>query len=46
VAVSHLGCIAYELKRSLKWDAAAQKFPGDDEANRYLDRARRQPWQL
>jgi hypothetical protein len=46
VAVSHLGCIAYELKRSLKWDAAAQEFPGDDEANRYLDRARRQPWQL
>ncbi|MCC6491409.1 MAG: Gfo/Idh/MocA family oxidoreductase [Pirellulales bacterium] len=46
IAVSHLGTIAYNLKRSLKWDAAAQKFPGDEEANRYLDRARREPWVL
>jgi hypothetical protein len=46
VAVCHLGIIAYELKRSLKWDAAKQMFPGDDEANRFLDRARREPWVL
>jgi hypothetical protein len=46
VAVAHLGIIAYELKRSLKWDPAAQQFPGDEEANRLLDRARREPWQL
>ncbi len=46
VAVSHLGIIAYTLQRSLKWDAAAQQFIGDEEANRFLDRARRQPWQL
>lgn len=46
VMVSHLGIIAYALKRSLKWDAASQQFPGDDEANRFLDRARREPWQL
>ena len=45
-AVCHLGVIAYELKRTLKWDAAKQEFPGDEEANRYLDRARREPWQL
>lgn len=45
-AVSHLGLIAYTLKRSLKWDAAKQQFPGDEEANRFLDRARRQPWQI
>ena len=44
--VCHLGIIAYELKRSLKWDAAKQEFPGDEEANRLLDRARREPWQL
>ncbi|MBN2475781.1 MAG: Gfo/Idh/MocA family oxidoreductase [Pirellulales bacterium] len=44
--VSHLGLIAYELKRSLKWDQAAQEFPGDDEANRLVDRARREPWVL
>ena len=46
VAVSHLGTIAYQLQRSLKWDQAAQEFLGDEEANRFLDRARRQPWQL
>ena len=44
--VSHLGNIAYQLKRSLKWDAAKQEFPGDAEANRLVDRARREPWQL
>ena len=42
----HLGIIAYQLKRSLKWDAAKQEFPGDEEANRLLDRARREPWEL
>jgi hypothetical protein len=42
----HLGTIAYHLQRSLKWDAATQTFPGDTEANRFADRARRQPWQL
>jgi hypothetical protein len=46
VAVSHLGMIAYRLQRSLKWDSAAQQFTGDEEANRYLDRARREPWQI
>jgi len=46
VMVSHLGIIAYTLQRSLKWDASKQEFPGDDEANRFLDRARREPWQL
>ena len=46
VTVCHLGIAAYKLERSLKWDAAKQEFPGDDEANRLLDRARREPWQL
>ena len=46
VAVSHLGTIAYRLQRSLKWDAEKQEFPGDSEANRFLDRARREPWQV
>jgi len=46
VALSHLGTLAYTLKRSLKWDAAAQQFPDDAEANRFLDRARREPWTL
>ncbi len=46
VMVSHLGIIAYTLQRSLKWDAEKQAFLDDEEANRYLDRARREPWQL
>lgn len=46
VMVSHLGIIAYTLQRSLKWDAKQQAFLDDEEANRYLDRARREPWQL
>jgi hypothetical protein len=44
--VCHLGNIAYELKRPLKWDAVKEEFPGDEEANRFLDRAKREPWQL
>ena len=46
VMLSHLGSIAYQQQRSLKWDSVAQEFPGDAEANRYMDRARREPWQL
>ncbi len=46
MAVCHLGLIAYELKRSLRWDQAKQEFPGDEEANRLVDRARREPWVL
>ncbi len=46
VAVSHLCTIAYQLQRSLKWDSVKQEFPGDSEANRLTDRARREPWQV
>ncbi len=46
VAVSHLCIIAYQLQRSLKWDSVKQEFPGDAEANRLMDRARREPWQV
>jgi hypothetical protein len=46
VMISHLGIVAYRLQRSLKWDAASQQFPDDAEANRFLDYARREPWQL
>ena len=46
VSICHLGNIAYELKRPLKWDPAKEIFPGDEEANRMLDRAKREPWVL
>jgi hypothetical protein len=40
----HLAGIAYELNRPLKWDAEKEEFPGDEEANRFLDRPKREPW--
>ena len=46
VMLPHLATIAYKLDRSLKWDEAAQQFVNDEEADRFLDRARREPWQL
>jgi len=46
MSVCHLGGIAYRLQKSLQWDAARCQFIGDDEANRLVDRARREPWQL
>jgi predicted dehydrogenase len=42
--VCHLFLIAYELERSLKWDTEKQQFIDDDEANRLVDVARREPW--
>jgi predicted dehydrogenase len=42
--VCHLFLAAYELERSLKWDTVKQQFVNDDEANRLVDVARREPW--
>ncbi len=44
--VCHLGNIARWLGRKLRWDPEKETFPGDDEANTYLDRPRRKPYQL
>lgn len=44
--VCHLGNIARWLGRRLRWDPVKEIFPGDDEANRYLDRPKRKPYQL
>ena len=43
---SHLGNIAYRLGRKLRWDPATEQFAGDDEANRLLGVAYREPWRL
>ena len=42
----HLGNIATRLKRTLEWDAAAERVVGDDEANGWLSKAYRSPWSL
>jgi hypothetical protein len=44
--VCHLGNIAYWLGRPLKWDPVKELFVGDEEANRWLDRPKREPWRI
>ncbi len=44
--VCHLGNIAYWLKRPLKWDPVAEQILDDPEANRWLDRPKREPWTI
>ena len=45
-SVCHLANIAIQLGRKLKWDPKREQFIGDAEANKLLDRPRRDPWQL
>ena len=42
----HLGNIARRLGRRLKWDPEKEVFPGDDEANQYLDCPKRKGYEL
>ena len=42
--VCHLGNIALELKRPLKWDPDKEEFIDDNEANRMTWRPMREPW--
>jgi predicted dehydrogenase len=46
MTVCHLGNIACWLRRPLTWDPLKEQFMGDEEANRLLDRPRREPWRL
>jgi predicted dehydrogenase len=46
VTIVHLGNLAYWNGRKLKWDPQQWQFVGDDAANTWLDRQRRDPWQL
>lgn len=44
--IACIGNIAYWTGRKLTWDAEKAEFPGDAEANRYLFRPYRKPWDL
>jgi len=44
--VCHLGNIVRWVGRKLRWDPVQEIFPGDDEANRYLERPQRRPYQI
>lgn len=42
----HLANISQSLGRRLEWDAEAERFVGDDEANEHLHYEYRSPWKL
>ena len=44
--ICHLGNIGYRLRRKLKWDPKAERFVGDDAANKELSREPRAKWKL
>jgi predicted dehydrogenase len=46
ITVCHLANIAREAGRRLTWDPVAETFPGDAEANAYLERPRRTGFEL
>ena len=45
-SVMHIGKIAMDLGRKLRWDPVVEKFPDDEQANRLTSRAMRAPWSL
>ena len=44
--VCHIANIAMQLRRKLRWDPQAERFVGDETANRMLGRTAREPWGL
>ena len=45
-SVGHLGVIAIETGRTIKWDPATETIIGDPDAERFLARAYRAPYQI
>ncbi len=46
VAITILGNLAYWNRRKLQWDPQKWQFIGDEQANGWMDRERRDPWKL
>jgi predicted dehydrogenase len=44
--VPHIGNIAMQLERKLRWDPGREAFDRDDEANAMLARQQREPWTI
>jgi predicted dehydrogenase len=45
-SICHLGNLGYRLGRKLKWGPAAEKFAGDEEAQRHTTREPRPKWKV
>jgi len=45
-SICQIGAIACALGRKLAWDPKAERFAGDDDANRRIARPMRAPWKL
>ena len=46
ITIAHLGNIAMQLERKVKWDPQVERFVNDPEADRKRSRAMRGPWHL
>ena len=46
ISVCHVMNLVKRLGRPMKWDPETETVVGDDEANRLLSRAYREPWYL
>ena len=46
ITIAHIGNIAIQPRRKLRWNPAAEQFDADDEANAMLTRNQREPWTL
>ena len=44
--IVHCANICLRLKRPVRWDPVAERFIGDEEANRMLSRSMRKPWRI
>ncbi len=45
-SLGHLSIIGFKVGQSLTWDPQAERFQGNDAANRLLGRSIRSPWRL
>ena len=46
ITIAHIGNIAMQLGRKLRWNPEAERFVDDAEADRMLSRHQRQPWTI
>ncbi|GAB6165045.1 Gfo/Idh/MocA family oxidoreductase [Thermostilla marina] len=46
ITIPHIGNIAMQLGRKLRWNPETETFVDDDEANRMLSRPQRDPWSI